>query len=267
MKLLTIIFLLAFASSAFAQNTFDLRINEVSLGRDSTSCAWIELFNTAYVDLDLTGLYLTDEMSNLKKFKFPKGSKQTQVAARNYIVVNVDGNSEQGPLYASFDLKKSNVIYLVESNGRNIIDSLSVSLAQPMKARQPDGVGCWSSVSVSTKGTPNVADCGTANQELFLSVDPTGAGMAAISMSVVFSVLLMLALVFTYLGKFFSKKKTAVKTVVADKQVEDKPTDSSDDELAVATAVVLYLNDSHDSSKGVLTIERSSGIIWKNSIK
>jgi sodium pump decarboxylase gamma subunit len=104
-----------------------------------------------------------------------------------------------------------------------------------------------------------------------MQVDPHGAGMALISMSVVFSVLVMLAIVFTYIGNYFSKhgapeitskKKKKQKVEVA---VPAKNEEEADLELALATVVVLHKQEKHDEVSGVITIERKDNRLWKRT--
>ena len=87
-------------------------------------------------------------------------------------------------------------------------------------------------------------------------------------MSVVFSVLIVLSLTFTLVGKFFKRKDEKLTVSVSTNNVTaPKSTDSTDDDMAaVAVAVTLYLNDAHDDANHRLTIVRTSSEAWKNAV-
>ncbi|MHC1765354.1 MAG: lamin tail domain-containing protein [Verrucomicrobiia bacterium] len=63
---------------------------------------WIELRNTTYQDVDLTGHFLSDNPDNLRKWQFPDG---TVIPAGGYLIVWADEDGQDTPgLHASFKL-------------------------------------------------------------------------------------------------------------------------------------------------------------------
>jgi len=50
---------------------------------------WIELYNSGEATLDLSGYYLTDEYTNLTRWKFPDSAS---LGPRQFVVVWADGN-------------------------------------------------------------------------------------------------------------------------------------------------------------------------------
>lgn len=254
-----------------AQTQSDLRFNEVVIVRDSAGTvieAWAEIYNTSTTALDMTGLYISDSRENLRKYKIPYGSSQTQFLPLGYVVVHGNGESEAGPLYTNIMFAEAEWLYLVENNGYTVIDSVSVPKSG-VYARVSNGKGEWAKAEMSTFGQSNVVDTGVSNAERFMVVDPYGGGMAIISMLVVFSVLVMLAIVFSIIGGYFRKKGQAAESVSEQKPVvADVTLDGTCDEdieLALATVVTLHKRNMHDEVSGVITIERKDNRLWKRT--
>lgn len=86
---------------------------------------YVELHNTSDAPFDLSGRYLTDSKSNLRKWKFPSG---TTIVANDYLIVwaDEDGKASSG-LHAGFKLsQKGETVYLVDSdeNSNVVLDSV-----------------------------------------------------------------------------------------------------------------------------------------------
>ena len=62
---------------------------------------WIELYNPATNDEDISGFYLSDDTINPTRWIFPADSV---VPAEGYLVVWCDGDTGQGPLHTGFKL-------------------------------------------------------------------------------------------------------------------------------------------------------------------
>ncbi|HPS56351.1 MAG TPA: lamin tail domain-containing protein, partial [Sedimentisphaerales bacterium] len=88
---------------------------------------WIEIYNTTNSPIDLGGMYITDNLSNLTKRQIPTGfSSQTTVPAHCFLLIWADNNTEDGPVHLDFALSASGEdIALVASDGVTIIDSLT----------------------------------------------------------------------------------------------------------------------------------------------
>ena len=90
-------------------NHASIRINEVlasnagAIQRFDTTPDYIELYNAGTVPFDLSGIGLSDEVSNPDKYVFPSG---TIVPTGGYLVVYADGESNPG-LHAGFKLSSS----------------------------------------------------------------------------------------------------------------------------------------------------------------
>jgi hypothetical protein len=85
---------------------------------------WIEIKNTSNGEVDLSGMYLTDDKEDLRKWAFPEG---TTVAEGDYLIVWADGTKNSSGKFASFKLSKSGeTIWLIGTNGNGnpIVDAL-----------------------------------------------------------------------------------------------------------------------------------------------
>ena len=87
---------------------------------------WIELRNLTDVPVDLTGLYLTDEPLNPRKWPFPAG---TTIPADGYLLVWADENGLATPgLHASFRLAAAGEQILLvdrDANNNQVLDMIT----------------------------------------------------------------------------------------------------------------------------------------------
>ncbi|MBK9672856.1 MAG: CotH kinase family protein [Bacteroidetes bacterium] len=87
---------------------------------------WIELYNPTNYPVDLEGYYLTDQFSNLTKYTFPSGSRETIIEPKGFLLIWADHQENQGILHTPFKLRSSGeVLILVAPDGNSIVDSLS----------------------------------------------------------------------------------------------------------------------------------------------
>jgi len=108
-------------------NVGEIVINEIMADNGSTAYDsngenddWIELYNTTTVGKSLTGLYLTDDVTNLMKWQIPLG---TSVNANDVLAIWTDEDSEQSGLHANFKLSASGES-LILSDGVTIFDQV-----------------------------------------------------------------------------------------------------------------------------------------------
>lgn len=118
---------------------------------------WIELRNLTGATVNLTGLYLTDEPSNPRKWAFPTG---TTIAANGYLIVWADENGTATPgLHASFKLSASGEqIYLIDTDANNnqVLDAITFGTQTTDVAygRTAVDADVWSTMTP----TPNAAN-------------------------------------------------------------------------------------------------------------
>ncbi len=83
-------------------------INEISANSSShtdesgTKEDWVEIYNPNEEPVDLSGLYLSDKISDPTKWQINSG---TIVPANGYLVFFTDNDEEDGPLHTNFSLK------------------------------------------------------------------------------------------------------------------------------------------------------------------
>ena len=88
---------------------------------------WIEIYNGSDFPVDLGGLFMTDSLGDLPKWRIPEGyPEQTIIDAGEYLILWADGQPEQGALHMGFRLSgKGEAIAITGIDGTTIIDSLS----------------------------------------------------------------------------------------------------------------------------------------------
>ncbi len=118
---------------------------------------WLELHNITDNPVLLTGMYLTDKVDNLKKWKFPEN---TTIPPRGYLIVwlDEDGKADVG-LHANFKLARSGeTVMLVDTDarGNQVIDTITFEQQKKDTAigRLPNATGTFQVVQM-TPGTQN----------------------------------------------------------------------------------------------------------------
>ena len=103
---------------------------------------WIELYNNSNQTIDLSGWYITDDVSNLDKWAFPQG---TSMAPDSYLIVWADEDGSQGDYHANFKLAKSGETVTLLNENFEIIDEVTWSdMTEDMGyARVPNGYGSF----------------------------------------------------------------------------------------------------------------------------
>ena len=293
MKKLSIILvtlaLVLLSNVGFSQNATALRINEVlvtnlndfqdDFGQQE---AWVEIFNTSYATVNIGGCYLTDDINQPTKYFIPKGDVLTSIAPRQHILFWVDSLGFRGTFHVNFKFKKNepNFIALFDSNGRTLIDSMTIPVlpTDVSYGLMEDGVR-WVTVkdengkkvtvdmagvlARTTPSTNNILKNQDEANQRFLLNDPSGIGMSVTAMLVVFVALIILYGVFRSIGHYNVKKskRNALKAqgLPADKVKESTvvPGEGSGElYAAIAYALYLYQNEIHDEESAILTIDK-----------
>lgn len=262
-----------------AQSTTSLKINEVLVINEQNfqddygmHGAWIEIFNTSYATVDLKGCYLTNDKNNPTKYSIPKSDVLTQIKPRQHALFWVDGLPARGTFHVNFTLDptKDNYIALYDSNGKTLIDEITIpagQVADHSYARERDGSATWvvkgyGDHSYVTPSTNNMTIDKNAKIENFRTQDGIGIGMAIIAMSVVFMGLLLLFLSFKlvgYIATTLSKRNAMKAAGITDMKEAEKQnigSNSADEIAAIAMAMHEFQNDAHDIEDMILTINR-----------
>lgn len=118
---------------------------------------WIELHNASDEEIDLSGMYLTDNKKNPRKWAFPEN---TIIAANGYLIVWADGDKKaESGLHANFKLSKNGETVMLidrDDRGNTILDSIEFGEQKEDVAvgRFPDGTGYFEKLSM-TPGSKN----------------------------------------------------------------------------------------------------------------
>ena len=122
-------------------------------GPDGNSPDWIELYNAGTEAVDLSGFYLTDDLSDPTCWQFPE---DTIIKAGEYLLVWADSNGGEG--YALFGLNANGEeIGLFASDGVTLIDSVvyTKQLQDVSYGRNPDDNSVWDYLPTATPGSAN----------------------------------------------------------------------------------------------------------------
>ena len=262
-----------------AQRATSLKINEVLVTNEQNyqddyglHNAWIEIFNTSFASVNIEGCYLTNDKDNPTKYPIPKGDVLTLIKPRQHILFWADGMPNRGTFHVSFTLdpSKENYIALYDSNGKTLIDEITVPagmLADQSYAREEDGSANWvikggGEHSYVTPSTNNMTLDKNEKIENFKKHDADGFGMAIIAMSVVFIGLILLYVSFKIVGNIAVKlgKRNAMKARGITDKVEAKEKNlgshSGEEAAAIAMALHEFMNDAHDVEDMILTINK-----------
>jgi len=120
---------------------------------------WIELFNRTDEEVDLGGLYMTDDPAAPAKWQFPEG---TSLPAGGYLIIWADEDTGQEGVHAGFKLSSGGEFIRFSNQDLSPIDSttfgpqtLDVSMA-----RIPNGTGEFQACAQPTPGAENPGDPG-----------------------------------------------------------------------------------------------------------
>ncbi len=159
---------------------------------------WIELFNRENFEVNVSGMYLTDDFSELSLFALP----DTTIAAGGFLVVWADGDVGDAGVHANFKLGASGEQLGLFSSHHTSIDSLTFGLQHtdssfgrivdggdewtvfesPTPGFANTGVSCCSGATIGDidcSGTVDITDVQVLLDHLFLTLAPLCCGAEA----------------------------------------------------------------------------------------
>lgn len=303
-KILLIIALSLGCFAVSAQGIKDIRINEILvLNEDSYADAyahkvgWIELFNSGYSQVNISAAYFRHIYGNdTVTYRIPKGDTRTNMAPQGYLVFFCDGVADKGTFHTNFRLDADSaqiaanggkmVLQLLDQSGKNVIDCIEYDVTTQTvdnsygRVLNDEGELVLAELATVTPMQSNETHERIPKSELFFKEDPSGISMAIVAMSVVFSALLLLYLIFKNVGKLMqstARKKAereliaAAPTPAAKVAVAAIPIDEDIDGetvAAIAMALLRYEDNLHDIENTILTINKVAKVYspWSSKI-
>lgn len=274
---------LAGSSTVYAQSMSDMRINEILVRNTDDfvddfghKVAWIELFNSSYGTVEIGGCYLTNDPLNLTKYVIPKGDILTKIKPRQHALFWADNQPFRGTFHINFTLEESKEILLVSSDGRTIIDRITIPheiISENISyGRFKDGEDVlvedgevdvsktWGLMKRTSPRTSNYGVDAESAAVTFKRIDPYGAIMSFTAMTVVFFSLILLYLLFKFIGNYNLKlsRKNAEIASAGTKKVLTEEEISAEVFAAITAAIHTYFEDeeAHDYEHTILTIDK-----------
>ncbi len=150
---------------------YHLYINEFMASNDNAYADengeyddWIELYNAGDKEINIAGMYLSDNPDDATKWQIPTGSDKTKIPAGGFLVLWADGQTDQGVLHLPFKLSSGGeAIVVTASDGETTIDQhiYGPQTTDISEGRDPDGSDNWVKFSVPTPGASNTGTVAT----------------------------------------------------------------------------------------------------------
>lgn len=149
-------------AAAATVGTGVLKINELMADNKTTlqdpaeAGAFEDWYNPGTAEIDMVGMYLTDDPTNPKKYRIPSSVK---IAGGGRVVFWADNDTGQGATHTNFALDADREqIQIYDTDGATLIDSVSYTTQQEdfSFGRTSDGADSWSMFRPATPGTANV---------------------------------------------------------------------------------------------------------------
>jgi len=157
------------------QLTFKLYVNEFMADNATTLAApgeyvdpadayvdWIEFFNPGTEDIDIGGMYITDDLTSNQEYQIPTTAPDsTTVPAGGYLVVYADKDSARGVLHVEIKLGSGGEdvgLFADDGNGNILLVDGYTFGAQTVdvsEGRETDGDENWITFDTATPGASN----------------------------------------------------------------------------------------------------------------
>ncbi len=128
---------------------------------------WVELYNDEEFAVDMSGMYLTDNLGDKTKYQIPDG---VTIPAKGFLYFWTDDDDEQGPLHTNFKLSvDGEEIGLFDSRSNCLaeIDTIvfGEQTADISEGRYADGKSCIKVLSSPSIGASNMLLTGDADDD------------------------------------------------------------------------------------------------------
>ena len=264
-----LLFVLLFSIAIQAQRATSMRLNEVLVVNEDNfvddygrRSGWVELFNSSAGTVNIGGCFLTDDRNNPTKYPIPKGDVLTKIPPGQHALFWVDGIASKGTFHVNFvfDPAKENYVAFYANDGKTLIDEVVIPAGQKPDisyGRTIDGKTEWAQLAKVTPSTNNLTLDTNEKIDNLRSRDEWGLGMTMISMTVVFLGLILLYVVFKYVGKTAVKmSKRRAEKAGAEVHAHHEHLDEGAILAAISTALYEVTEDVHDIESTVITIHK-----------
>ena len=273
-----------------AQRTTSLKINEVLVINEDNFLddygkknPWVEIFNSSPGTVDIAGCFITNDINEPKKYMVPKGDVLTKIKPYQHVLFWADDFPTRGTFHVNFTLHpdRPNFIAIFDSDGKTLIDSITVSAGQRpdisyglivdgwsqerldeesrLNSNFKDGKNLWVYYEKVTPSSNNKILDTNERLDSFKSNDAWGIGMTLTAMGVVFIGLIMLYLLFKFIGNtaVSISHKRAMKISGITKEEAKGITEQSGEIYAVIAMAIYEAIELHDEENTILTIKNT----------
>lgn len=260
------LYIFTFPTEIKSQGIKDLRINEILVYNTDNyqdnygeKSGWFEIYNSGYSTINIGGCFLSNDPKNPKKYRIPKTGEHIYLKPQNHLVFFAYNNPTRGALHVNFYIDDTTIlpngemfIGIYDQSGKFLIDSIYYNL-QDQKENISIGKlenthsSTWQPMRRTTPNATNNIDDVKTRSEIYGEKDPFGIIITITSMSVVFLLLLLVAVSFKFTGNYF-KKQNKAKQAPPKKQTNTTPpiqAQNTNEIAAIAMALHLYINDNY----------------------
>lgn len=230
---------------------------------------WIEIYNNTAKTQDLGGMFLTTDKNNPKMYPIPLGDVKTQIKPYQHALFWADNKPFHGNFHTNFKLDTigENYIALYDADGKTLIDEIVVpagipadkTFGYPVDGIKYDEEGNLTA-TILERVTPASNNAIIAENPKIVDLkknDPWGIMITITSMLVVFAGLILLYLVFNFIGNL-SKNITQKRVAKSGKLSAARSESQLSGEVlaAIAAAIAEMKEDQHDMESTILTIQQ-----------